>query len=229
MMPQPAASVDLIALALRDLAEDRGALIASALEEMPPAEIAALLEGMPPEPRLATWALVCEEQRGEVLAYVHDEARAGLIGEMQTEELVEAAERMDDEDLAEVLEELPADFTETVLTALDEDHRRRVEAVLSYPEGTAERFMSTDVVSVRADVTLAVVAWLWFQSAGLAAIIAVAMILNLLIAALSGIVVPMVLHRFGIDPALSGAVILTTVTDVVGFLSFLGLATLFLI
>jgi magnesium transporter len=91
------------------------------------------------------------------LAYVHDEARSSLIGEMQTEELVEAAEQMEDKDLAEVLEELPADLTESVLMALDEDHRRRVEAVLSYPEDTAGRLMSTDVISVRADVTLAVV------------------------------------------------------------------------
>jgi magnesium transporter len=42
------------------------------------------------------------------------------------------------------------------------------------------------------------------------------------------VVIPLMLKRFGIDPALSGAVILTTVTDVIGFISFLGLATLFL-
>jgi magnesium transporter len=78
-------------------------------------------------------------------------------------------------------------------------------------------------------LVVAVVAYLWFQSTGIAAVIAVAMVLNLLAAALSGIAVPLVLHRLGIDPALSGAVILTTVTDVVGFLSFLGLASLFLL
>ncbi len=55
------------------------------------------------------------------------------------------------------------------------------------------------------------------------------MVLNLLAAAASGVAVPLILHRLGIDPALSGAVILTTVTDVVGFLSFLGLASLFLL
>ena len=55
------------------------------------------------------------------------------------------------------------------------------------------------------------------------------MIINLLAAAVCGVVIPLVLKRFGIDPALSGAVILTTVTDVIGFMSFLGLATLFLL
>ena len=55
------------------------------------------------------------------------------------------------------------------------------------------------------------------------------MILNLLIAGFSGIVIPLVLDKFKVDPALASAVILTTITDVFGFLSFLGLATLFLI
>lgn len=441
---------DLVELALRDLAEGRTETLAGILAELHPAEVADLLEGMPPEPRQATWALVAESRRGEVLAYVHDEARSSLMGQMQPEELVEAAGQMDDEDLAEVLNELPADLTEAILTALEADHRQRVEAVLSYPEGTAGRLMSTDVISVRADVTLAVVlrwlrrhhklpphtdalmvvsddgrymgkldmavvvtgepelrvaqvmapkaetvradakeselallfqrrdlisvavladderllgritiddvvdiireeadrqllrsagleeeedlfapvvpsarrrgvwlginlltvflaawvigrfeealekivalavlmpvvasmggiagsqtltltirglalnqiadanlrwllfkelgvgalngmawavlvavvAWLWFHNTGLAAVIAVAMLLNLLVASLSGILIPVILRRLGIDPALSGAVILTTVTDVVGFLSFLGLASLFLI
>jgi magnesium transporter len=60
-------------------------------------------------------------------------------------------------------------------------------------------------------------------------VLAAAMVINLLAAAFSGLVVPLALDRLGLDPALSGSVILTTVTDVVGFMSFLGLATLFLL
>jgi magnesium transporter len=78
-------------------------------------------------------------------------------------------------------------------------------------------------------VVVAAVAFAWFGNPGIAIIIGVAMILNLLAAALSGVAIPLLLHRWGIDPALSGAVILTTVTDIIGFLSFLGLATLFLL
>jgi len=78
-------------------------------------------------------------------------------------------------------------------------------------------------------LVVALVAFLWFKHAGIAVIIACAMLLNLLAAALSGISIPLILRRLGIDPALSGAVILTTVTDVIGFLSFLGLASLFLL
>jgi magnesium transporter len=76
---------------------------------------------------------------------------------------------------------------------------------------------------------VSLVTYLWFGEPGIALIIGAALVLNLLAAALAGIAIPLLLHRWGIDPALSGAVILTTVTDVIGFLSFLGLATLFLI
>lgn len=78
-------------------------------------------------------------------------------------------------------------------------------------------------------VVVAIVTYVWFRHWGLSLIIAAAMMLNLLAAALSGVAVPLVLKRFGFDPALSGAVVLTTVTDIVGFLSFLGLATWFLL
>jgi magnesium transporter len=78
-------------------------------------------------------------------------------------------------------------------------------------------------------IVVGLVAFLWFHDRGIAAILGVAMILNLLAAVLSGVTIPLVLQKIGMDPALSGAVILTTVTDIVGFLSFLGLASLFLI
>jgi magnesium transporter len=446
---QPFAA-ELVSAALRDLATGNAEQLGNTLAELHPAETANLLESLPPEQRRQTWGLVPEDSHGEVLSYVQDAARATLIGGLDQAGLVNAATQMDDEDLAEVLNELPQDLTETVLAALDKDHRERVEAVLSYPEDSAGRLMSTNVVSVRNDVTLAVVlrwlrrhhalpphtnalmvlsddgryvgklrmtdvvtgdpeqrvaevmlpeaetvracdsahdvaalferrnlvsvavlddddrllgritiddvidiiraqadrnllhsagleeeadlfapvlpsakrrgvwlginlltvflaawvigrfeaalsqivalavlmpivasmggiagsqtltltirgmaldqiadanvrwligkevavgalngviwallvalvVWAWFGSPGLAAVIAAAMMLNLLAASLSGVIVPLALQRFGIDPALSGAVILTTVTDVIGFLSFLGLATVFLL
>jgi magnesium transporter len=70
-------------------------------------------------------------------------------------------------------------------------------------------------------------AWLWFDDRTLGLIFAAAMIINLLTAALSGAALPLVLKSLRIDPALAGSMALTTITDVVGFLSFLGLATLF--
>lgn len=436
---------------LNTLGEDNARdTLTPVLEQMHAADVANLLEAMPPEQREALWEIVLPEHEGEILTYLHDEARATIIEEMDAEELVAAAGQMDVEDLAEVIEELTQDQSDTILASLDKDRRARLEAVLSYEEDSAGRLMTTDVMSVRPDVSIAVVlrwlrrhsalpphtdalmvtdeegcyvgklamdvlvtsspdalvsdvmekdseavtvdtsdhdvvalfdrrdlisvavvdankqllgritiddvvdvikedaeetlmrsagldqeedlfspvvpsakrrgvwlginlitvfmaAWvigrfetaldqivalavlmpvvasmggiagsqtltltirglaldqiatsntrwllmkevyvgalngavwavvvaivsyLWFEDMGLAIVIAVALIINLLAAAVSGIAVPLTLKRFGIDPALSGAVVLTTVTDIMGFLSFLGLATLFLL
>ncbi|MGQ4583691.1 magnesium transporter [Lysobacter sp. F60174L2] len=73
-----------------------------------------------------------------------------------------------------------------------------------------------------------IVLW-WFHDPMLSLVIGCALTINLLTAATGGVIVPMTLKRLGFDPALAGGVVLTTVTDVMGFLSFLGLATLVLL
>ncbi len=69
----------------------------------------------------------------------------------------------------------------------------------------------------------------WFDNPMLGLTISLAVLLNLIAAPLTGVVVPIILEKFHIDPALSGSVILTTITDIVGFLVFLGIGTLILI
>ncbi len=427
--------------------DDEG--VAAELSQMHHGDVAFVIEALSPELRQRFWELIPAEIEGEVLPHLHDRALASIIHKMDDAEVVAAASSMEVNELAQVIDTLSDDLTETVLSSLDEDHRERLEANMAFAEGTAGRIMSSDVISVRADVTLAVVlrylrrfpklpphtdklmvtddeglylgtisiadavtgqpesrvvevmqnlhdsisleaseqqvaqlfdrrdlsslavvdqlgqlrgricvedvlqiirnqadhavlaraglkeeedlfapvvpsalrrglwlgvnlitvfmaAWVigrfeevldkivalavlmpvvssmggiagsqtltltirgltlgqvsksnlrwltnkevlvgllnglvwscvvgvvtfvWFQQVGIAVVIASAMVLNLLVAAVSGVVIPIVLDRFGIDPALSGAVVLTTVTDIVGFLSFLGLATWFL-
>ena len=75
-------------------------------------------------------------------------------------------------------------------------------------------------------VVVAIAASIWFQQWKIGLIIAAAMVINLVTAALAGAVLPLLMARAKIDPALAGGVVLTTITDVVGFVSFLGLATL---
>ncbi|MCW8924160.1 MAG: magnesium transporter [Gammaproteobacteria bacterium] len=424
--------------------------VSTYLEHQHAAEIAGLLESLPPELRQQLWKLLPQSVEGETLTYLGDEVRNSIIGEMEHADVITATESMEVEDLADVMDELPEDISEAVLESLDEDRRQRLENTLSFADNSAGRLMSSDVISVRQDVSLAVVlrylrrlkplphhtdalmvidehgtylgkltladtvtenpdaqvseimqtttvsvqasanehdvavlferrdlisvavvdeqnkllgritvdnvvdiilaeadkallasaglvededlfaavlpsakrraiwlginlitvfmaAWVigrfelvldkfvalavlmpvvasmggiagsqtltltirglalnqvssanlrwlsnkelavgllngfawamvvaivtyfWFQEAGIALIIAAAMMLNLIAAAFSGVLIPIVLTRMGIDPALSGAVVLTTVTDIVGFLSFLGLATLFLL
>ena len=76
---------------------------------------------------------------------------------------------------------------------------------------------------------VAALAVVWFGDWGIGGVIAAAILLNLLCAAVAGLAIPLILDRLGIDPALAGSVILTTVTDVVGFFAFLGLATVLLL
>jgi magnesium transporter len=78
-------------------------------------------------------------------------------------------------------------------------------------------------------IAIALVTVFWFNSVSLGVLIGTAIVINLIAAALAGVTIPLALKRVGIDPALSGSVLLTTVTDVVGFMAFLGFATLFII
>lgn len=76
---------------------------------------------------------------------------------------------------------------------------------------------------------IGIIAYIWFNIPLLGLVIAISMIINLLSAGFFGAVIPLVLEKFNIDPAIGSTVILTTVTDIVGFFSFLGLATIILL
>jgi magnesium transporter len=78
-------------------------------------------------------------------------------------------------------------------------------------------------------VVVASAAFLWFGNPLISAAIGGAMVINLFLAALAGVLVPVTLQRMKIDPAIAGSIVVTTVTDVMGFFSFLGLGTLLLL
>jgi magnesium transporter len=75
-------------------------------------------------------------------------------------------------------------------------------------------------------LTTALGVFVWSRSSGLSLVIAVSMVISMMAAAVAGVIIPMVLSAVGQDPAQSSSIILTTITDVVGFFSFLGIATL---
>jgi magnesium transporter len=78
-------------------------------------------------------------------------------------------------------------------------------------------------------IVIAAIAYLWYGDPGLGLVMAVAIIVNLVAGALAGALIPVMLKRMSIDPALAGGVVLTTVTDVVGILAFIGLASYLLL
>ncbi len=78
-------------------------------------------------------------------------------------------------------------------------------------------------------VVMGIVAYVWFQMPMLGAVMGMAIVINLLTAGLFGAIIPLSLKKFGIDPAIGSTALLTTVTDIVGFFSFLGLASIILL
>ena len=75
----------------------------------------------------------------------------------------------------------------------------------------------------------AIVVHIWFNDLTLSLIISISMVLNMIVAGLFGILVPITLKKFNIDPAIASSVFVTTITDVIGFLSFLGVGVFFFI
>ena len=132
--------------------------VRSMLESFHPSEIADLLESLPGRSRRVLWELVDREVEGEVLTEVQDAVRAGLLERMQPQEVADVTKDLDTDDAADILQDLPEDRVGSVLQSMDAQNRERIAAVLSYPEDTAGGLMDIDVVSVRADVSLDVVA-----------------------------------------------------------------------
>lgn len=78
-------------------------------------------------------------------------------------------------------------------------------------------------------IVVAAIAFLWYGNAGLGLVMAIAIVINLVAGALAGALIPVMLKKMSIDPALAGGVVLTTVTDVIGILAFIGLASYLLL
>tara|TARA_Y100000741_G_scaffold145421_1_gene109771 strand:- start:357 stop:1697 length:1341 start_codon:yes stop_codon:yes gene_type:complete len=78
-------------------------------------------------------------------------------------------------------------------------------------------------------ILVGVITYAWFQDWTIALLISCALVINLISSVVAGILVPLILKKFNQDPAIGGSVVVTTVTDVIGFFSFLGLATIYLI
>ena len=123
-----------------------------------PAEVARLLESLPIKDRAVLWEIVDSEIEGDVLVELAEEVRDGLIEGMGTEELVAATEGMEVDDLADLLADLPESITQEVLQSLDKQDHERLQQVLAYDEESAGGLMNVDIVTVRPDVTLEVVA-----------------------------------------------------------------------
>ena len=144
--------------ALRE-ALDSGTLrpVRRLLSSLHPAEIGSLIESLPRAEREVVWNIVDPDDAGETLLHVNDDLRASLIAGTDDADLLAALDGMEVDDLADILEDIPERVTNQVLLSLDQQNRKRLEAVLSYPVDSAGGLMNVDTVTIRPDVELDVV------------------------------------------------------------------------
>ncbi|WP_421866472.1 magnesium transporter [Motiliproteus sp.] len=153
--------VDQVIRAIRDNDLPR---LEAQLNTASAADIADLLAALLPTQRSILWGLINEKLQTETIPLLRPELRGGILEEMDAQQLIQAAETMEAKTLAGVIGDLPIQASDAVIEALEQDHRQRLEQVLSYAEGTAGRMMQTATLSVRKDVTFAVVLrWLRMQ------------------------------------------------------------------
>ncbi len=140
------------------LANDDLATAKTIVNDLHVAEIADIIENVPSPDRAAIWRLIDLAREGEILANMQDGVQAEFLAQMQPNEVADATKYLETDEIVDILQKLPDDKADTILRSMDEQNRQRLEHVLTYPEDTAGGLMNTDVISVRADVSLDVVA-----------------------------------------------------------------------
>ena len=131
--------------------------VAGMLAEMSPGDVAYLISSSPPDYRDLLLGLLEPDQEVLVVNELPDDLRNATLLEREPEALAEIVEQLDEDDVADILHELPDEVTGQVLAILDEQSRQRLQKVLSFPDDVAGGLMSTDVITIRADLTLDVV------------------------------------------------------------------------
>ena len=121
------------------------------------ADLADLLESLPPDVRDLVWHHTPIKRRGEILLELDDAVRDNLIGRTSREDLLAALSSLDADDLALLSDELPSDVFHAALSALASEDARWVRDTLSYPEEQVGHWMSSEMVVVQQDSTLAAI------------------------------------------------------------------------
>lgn len=156
---------DIIKQTLDLLGSEDQDTLRSLLQEMHPSDIADLLEATPSEKRDYVWSQVNPDRTGEVLVELIGSVRADLVQQINQDALVRAARSLDTDDIADLLPVLSEEAVSRLLYALNEQDRRHLDELLSYPEDTAGGLMNVDVITIREDITNGVV-WRYLRMLG---------------------------------------------------------------
>jgi len=123
-------------------------------EELAPVEIAHIMESSPNRVRDLLWQFLDEEQQGEVLSHLNEDLQQSFLGQMSAYEILETTQELDRDDLADMLQQISPQLSSEVLGLMPPEERARVEGLLAYPQDSAGGLMNTDIITVRAEVTL---------------------------------------------------------------------------
>ncbi len=146
-------------LELLSSAIDDGSLapVARMLNALPSPDAAHLIESSPPHMRRAIWTLVDKDNEGDILPYLAEEIQSEFLKGLDATEVAEITEGLETDDIADILQQLPKAIIREVLSSMGSQDRHRVERVIQFEENSAGGLMSTEMITVRAPLTLDVV------------------------------------------------------------------------
>lgn len=125
------------------------------LENMHPVDIVDALEELDKKQRILIFRLLAKEEAAEVFTDMNSDMREDLINALTDSELEEVMEEMYVDDTVDVLEEMPANVVDRLLLATDEETRKKINALLQYPEDSAGSIMNVEYISLRKEMTVA--------------------------------------------------------------------------
>ena len=131
--------------------------VAGIVGDLSPGDLAHLMTSYPERVRKVIWSLLEPEQEADVLNELPEDLRNQFLVEMEPAALAVLVGQLDDDDVADILHDLPDSITGQVLAIMDDTDRSRLATVLAFPDDVAGGLMSTDTITIRADLTLDVV------------------------------------------------------------------------
>jgi magnesium transporter len=124
------------------------------LNQIHPAKIAQLIESIAPKLRFKVWQKICAEKAGDTLRILNDKIQKQILKEMSVDELLATTEDFEIDDLADIIPNLSEKAQHYLLLSMDEKHKKHLKTVLNFAEDTAGGLMNTDVIAIRANITV---------------------------------------------------------------------------
>jgi len=219
-----AKTFELLKPEIEELIENRQwAELRELLVELPEPDISDTIERLSERDRIVVLRLLPREMLAKVFSYLEDRAQKNLLQAFTAEEARMVLAGLSPDDRAEFLQALPGQAIQKLLNLLTPEDRRETLQLLGYPEESVGRLMTPDYVAVRPEWTVWVLGF-FKGDARIAMIVSLAMISIVIVSSLLGVVLPVVLQRFRVDPAVASNPLIASVMDILGLLIYFSIA-----